>query len=637
MVMELVAAAAAMDRTVKVEKGSIGGTGFTRIVGRQPIEYVLEMALHGDALLVGLGQDMVTAALERLEDEGAACMANDPSYQRAMERCGDPNDVFRVHLDVQGLVKRVGHLLPGELSRIVGVLGLDRIRGVAGALRIEGRDFVVSSLVDSPGGTDLFGKMLSRHAVNREFFSRIPADATSFSLFPVDGAALLAHLRATLPPAAVHELDAALGRLREDGIDVERDVLEAFGPRCALVTVPTALPAAEGAAAAVSRFLSVALLVEIQDSVRAGKLLGRLPESGPVARRTETAVDATRVVVYRFQDGQLPLDFALCCAQVDGYLVLALSEEAMKRVLAPRDPAAAQRYRDLFRETPETASVLGYEDMRHGLGPVLETALSSHLARTGGAGTQPEHRMTLSHLAQDFGPEISYTVSDDRGTFTCTRSPTAGLGSVGGLSGLFLAASIAIPSLTMARTQANEAAAIVTLRSISAAQAAFRANTARDADGDGEGEYGLLCELLGQRRPGEKRILNLRPLLGGLERKGKKPYERQGYYFRVFLPAEDGSPVGEDESAQRIASVDGDLAESVMVVVAWPVRRSATGRRAFLLDAAGNLHACLEGPYGGDAAPLPDVLSSQAGNLASTPLAPGEAPRDGYRWVKVRE
>lgn len=635
MLTEFLGLAAASDRTVRVEKGTVGGTGFTRIVGRQPVEYVAEMAVHGDALLLGLGRETVTSAIDRIENDDLESMAGDPSFVRAMERCGDPQDAFRVHVDVQGLVAKLGHLLPEELAAIVQVLGLDRIRAFAGALRIDGKDLVVSSLIDSPGGNDVFGKLLSRHAVNREFFGRIPANATSFSIFPIDGPALLAHLRATLPSGAVRDLEEALVGLREGGIDIERDVFEVFGPRCALVTVPAAVPAEDGIAAVLSRFLSVALFVEIQDSVRAGKLLGRLPESGPRARRVEKVIEGSRVLVYRFQDGQLPMDLALCCAQADGHLVLALSEDAMQRALGPRDPDAAQRYRDLFRDAPETASVVSYEDMRHGLGPMMEAVLGGLVSSL--AGGPPARQPTLSHLTQDFHPEISYTVSDDRGTFTRTRSPTGGIGSAGGLSGLFVTASIAIPSLAMARSQANEADAVAALRGIQSAQATFRANAARDADGDGDGEFGFLCELLGQRRPGERRLLNLRPILTGFAREGKKPYERQGYYFRVYLPAEDGSPIGDDSGAQGIASVDGDLAESVMVVVAWPVRRSATGRRAFLLDAQGNLHACPDGPYGGASSPSPDVLSSQAGNLASAPLGAGETARDGYRWVKVRE
>ena len=58
-------------------------------------------------------------------------------------------------------------------------------------------------------------------------------------------------------------------------------------------------------------------------------------------------------------------------------------------------------------------------------------------------------------------------------------------------------ASIAIPNLLSARLNANESAAIATLKNISSAQSQCQASGIIDANSNGAGEYGFLGELSG--------------------------------------------------------------------------------------------------------------------------------------------
>ena len=58
-------------------------------------------------------------------------------------------------------------------------------------------------------------------------------------------------------------------------------------------------------------------------------------------------------------------------------------------------------------------------------------------------------------------------------------------------------ASIAIPNLLSARLNANESAAIATLKNISSAQAQCQASGIIDANNNGAGEYGYFAELAG--------------------------------------------------------------------------------------------------------------------------------------------
>src|SRR5438105_5559898 len=58
-------------------------------------------------------------------------------------------------------------------------------------------------------------------------------------------------------------------------------------------------------------------------------------------------------------------------------------------------------------------------------------------------------------------------------------------------------AAIAIPNLLSARLNANETAAISTLRNISSSEAQFQASAKADVDNDGTGEFGYFKEMSG--------------------------------------------------------------------------------------------------------------------------------------------
>ena len=60
-------------------------------------------------------------------------------------------------------------------------------------------------------------------------------------------------------------------------------------------------------------------------------------------------------------------------------------------------------------------------------------------------------------------------------------------------------AAIAIPNLLSARLNANETAAISTLRNISSSQAQFQSSAKADVDNDGTGEFGMFRELSGDQ------------------------------------------------------------------------------------------------------------------------------------------
>ncbi len=174
-------------------------------------------------------------------------------------------------------------------------------------------------------------------------------------------------------------------------------------------------------------------------------------------------------------------------------------------------------------------------------------------------------------------------------------------------------AAVAIPKLMSARISANENAAIATLRSIAAAQQQFQASSAIDTDGDGGGEYGFFGELAGAvpmrifdgTGPALSTDANdvldppfLASAFGNVVAIGTTTegmVERQGYNFRVFLPAETGAtgtPGVAEGSAGGTAAITNWASancEIMWCAYAWPVDAEKTGNRVFFINQEGDI------------------------------------------------
>lgn len=167
-------------------------------------------------------------------------------------------------------------------------------------------------------------------------------------------------------------------------------------------------------------------------------------------------------------------------------------------------------------------------------------------------------------------------------------------------------AAIAIPKLMSARISANENAAIATLRTIAGAQQQLQASSAIDTDGDGGGEYGYFGELAGTA---ELRIFDgAAPAMAAAGGVLDPPYlatafgnvttdgadgvvERQGYYFKIFLPGAAFAGVAEDPAGgcAAIAGWNSDDSELYWCCYAWPVQVAKTGNRSFFINQEGDV------------------------------------------------
>jgi hypothetical protein len=632
--LDFVVMAVGSDQKVQVEQGSLKGAAFTRFHVPGPPRMVVEAALYHDALLVGIGRNVVTDAIARLDDEAIEALPDAASFGRCMQRIGHANDIFRVHVDLAGIHARLRGYVPADVKPILDVLGFEHMKSVAAALSIEGKDLVMKSFLDSPGGKDFVTDLLRRHSADRRLLERIPAGASSFSLFTLDGQVVLNRLREKLKDGDRKQLEDGLEELKGEGIDLENELLRAFGPRFALVTVRAGRRDATGIDALWNHLLGTAFVVEIKDREKALKQLAKLPETSGDVRRSKETIGTTPVVTYRFPREHLPRGFSIVIAPMDDYLMVTLSRETMEQMLKPPSTETVAHFRSAIRGVPETAVAVSYDDLSQSTNFMMLAFMEGlrQARRTAGQpdATAPDLPSLAAHGAN---PSVSYTLADEHGVFTQTRSPSGGLAEVGGLTGVMAAAAVVVPALAAERMRSNEEEALRTMKQIRGAMAEYRAALVRDNDEDGEGENAFLAELIADEHARDG-TANSRALLSDFERT-PLGYRRSGYYFRAYLPAEDGSPIGEHESIKRRRQADGDLSENIVIVVAWPTRSGLTGNRSFLLDGSGKIHYC-DGGYGGDESPKPDLLSSQEANLAAARIEKHKRARDGRRWLELR-
>ncbi len=155
-------------------------------------------------------------------------------------------------------------------------------------------------------------------------------------------------------------------------------------------------------------------------------------------------------------------------------------------------------------------------------------------------------------------------------------------------------ASIAIPNLLAARLNANESAAIATLKNISSGQAQCQASGVIDVNGNGQGEYGYFGELSGRVtvRGGTQTISPpvLSTAFGNIT---ASQVTRSGYVFQMYLPDATAAAVAEDATGglATATSVDAGQCETLWCCYAWPQVYGSSGKRTFFVNQAGDVLA----------------------------------------------
>jgi len=156
-------------------------------------------------------------------------------------------------------------------------------------------------------------------------------------------------------------------------------------------------------------------------------------------------------------------------------------------------------------------------------------------------------------------------------------------------------ASIAIPNLLSARLNANESAAVATLRNVVSAQSQLQSQGAIDQDLDGIGEHGWFTEMSGSVNIRDDSGANTGPTLtppvlsaslGTVNAQGH--VSKSGYYFMVNLPDDTGAPQVELATGSP-GTEDPELSETTWICYAWPASFNNTGNRVFVVNQTGDV------------------------------------------------
>ncbi|MCB9877390.1 MAG: prepilin-type N-terminal cleavage/methylation domain-containing protein [Planctomycetes bacterium] len=205
-------------------------------------------------------------------------------------------------------------------------------------------------------------------------------------------------------------------------------------------------------------------------------------------------------------------------------------------------------------------------------------------------------------------------------------------------------ASIAIPNLLSARLNANESAAIATLKNISSGQSQCQASGVIDTNGNGQGEYGFFSELSGRAQIRGSTVSITPPVLsaafGNVDANSR--VSRSGYLFQMYLPNITGVGFSEAASGAQYTGTDVDagMAETMWCCYAWPQTRGNSGNRTFFINQAGDVLAtngAATAYTSTTTVPLYSAafVSTSSGTLNSA-VAANTVAVDGNTWVVVQ-
>ena len=209
-------------------------------------------------------------------------------------------------------------------------------------------------------------------------------------------------------------------------------------------------------------------------------------------------------------------------------------------------------------------------------------------------------------------------------------------------------AAIAIPNLLSARLNANETAAVATLRSISSSQAQFQASAKADTDSDGQGEFGMFRELSGDVAVRTSAsgattggsVLNP-PVLSGAFRtlNTDGQVSRSGYLFAMYLPDDTGTAVAENQTGDACGNLGtADMSETTWCTYAHPANYSTSGNRTFFVNQTGDIvNSDWAGYTGPGAAPNPDAafVTGSVADMITGRVAVGTTGVDTRKWKQV--
>ncbi len=481
---------------------------------------------------------------------------------------------------------------PSEALQAMETFKIDSLRGAYLSLAFDGPLVHDQVSLISPGRHDVLTTLFDARPFDPAFARFAPPDAEDASVSGFDVERAWRTIRDRIPRDARAQLDAALERVViDEGVDIEKDVLGTFGPNFLVATRGSWVPDENGD----SDFEAV-FAIEVRSATRANKLFDQVRERIPLPLKPRTIADAKAfTVMLPFPEAPpwLELSFALR----DDALVIATSSKALEKSLVaaatsgskcPRLAAAiAAKPADSF----SVAIVATGAAIANTWGAILGQARTELDAQGLSAEFPAEMPKTeqIRKFAGMLSDSVRYWRATDRGLTLDSRGPVSAPAIA--MFALSTVSSIAIPKLLETRIDANEAAAIATLRMMMSAEAQFESSGCADRDKDGIGEYGSLAEMAGMALLPSGEWLEP-PILSkkcGILVDGC--LQKSGYNFRCFLPDRNGVAIAERPEGGAPPEVEANHSEVQFAICAWPIEPGSTGNRAFYITQLGVIRA----------------------------------------------
>lgn len=512
---------------------------------------------------------------------------------------------LEIHANAAPLFDLVRQFQGPEAASTLTALGFDGVIGASASFALDGALLRNQFAFASTDRRDVVSACFRPDALDVGFARLAPADAETAVMFGFDLAAAVDSIRSHLPAHRRPGFDAALAELEDEtGLDVRSAILENFGPNVVFTSRGSL-----AAAMTQGDVYDAALAIQVRDESAAQSILGMAFEANPAALKPRSAGDLRYVSIGLPVPELAWLDLSV--GVHDGLMVVATSGDMLEEIFAnatSTDVRCAPLAAVLASAAPGTFYV-GTSDTRSEVEGMLEFARTGEFDEPG-SGPLPLDLPTPEEL-REFCMGLGHSTSTIRATEHGIVHESAGAVNlpINGAPALAIIASIAIPKLMGARVEANEAAAIATLRNVCSAQVQFQVIAAKDRDGDGNGEYGSFAELTGTLALPDGTRLNppvLSSLLANIE---SGCVTRNGYVYACVLPGKSGQPIPETDRGGAGGDVDPELAELYFTVYAWPVDAGTTGVRAFAIDQSGDVYQTyatgFDPPISGLASPPP--------------------------------
>lgn len=527
-----------------------------------------------------------------------------------------------------------------EAREAMSAIGFDKLAGFGVRTAVDGDLVSDSYALVSPGRSDPLTMLFESSGVDAKFARYTLPDADDASVFHFDLSRAVSKLKSDLPEGPREAFTMGIAQAdRELGMSLERDVIGLFGAQLAF--------SLKGSFALLAKdpdaVCEMVLAVELRDRERFSKWVEQSIRDGmlPVSPRQ---LGSQKAYVVGLPMPGAPDWLEICFAWTDDAVVVASTFDALQETI--EGAASGQipsRMESTLRNAPADAygvSVSSAAAEVRGFFALVRAGLEEASAKSGTSNDFPlPTDEALEPVLSKLGDSVRFWRASKAGLEVDQRSP---IGNPLLLAMPFsIAAAVAIPNLLAARTNANERAAVATLRSMCSAQAQFQSAGLVDTDGDGLGEYGTLAELMGTvDLPGGMKASP--PMLSSSGTFVEGRLDTVGYYFRAFLPGGNGQPIREKSGGGRDGAVDPQNAEFAFAIYAWPKAYGNTGFNAYMIDAEGEvLQATPNGrptPYQGlEAEPEGDsayIAKNTMLERDSTPTGVRGGPR-GVVWVPV--